>query len=467
MDIKLHAKDVFYRNRRFDLIYKLLYLEKHFTYSQWTNFYEDLYCEHIKAFNNFYENDPDYKSPKDSRNAFINSFNDLFSSIKTNGFNPKKSNIQIDPWFQLPNGSHRVSICTHMDIEIPFKIIDHLDSEIFDFAFFKARGLPDTVLDYGAVEHVEHNPNVYVIILNPVANSKFDRTITEILQKYGFILYVKEINLSYNGYVNLKKLCYGSDPSGWIGTPKNSFAGAQDHAKRSMGNSPLRAMVYICDSLDKVKTAKEEIRKVFNLGNFSVHINDSRDEAIQLAQNLFHQNSLWALDRRPFLYENRELDNTIERFKKDVQDQAFPLHEFCIVGSGPMSIFGLRDIRDIDFFHCGHRTYVPNDSYCDNADKYLQLYPLSKGDIIFNPNHHFYYSGVKFALLQVIYELKQKRGKVPKDVNDCKLISDFVRLNKPPKPKFRFYKKEKRGQKREITICGLRFTYTKRSRDRY
>ena len=113
-----------------------------------------------------------------------------------------------------------------------------------------------------------------------------DNEVVKILEKYGFVYYKKEINLTFDGYVNLKKLSYGSfwDRESWIGNVENKFAGAQAHAKQSMGNNPLRAFVFVCDDLQKVIKSKAEIRDLFNLGNYSVHINDTREEAIWLAE---------------------------------------------------------------------------------------------------------------------------------------------------------------------------------------
>ena len=112
------------------------------------------------------------------------------------------------------------------------------------------------------------------------------------LNKYGFIYYKKDVYLNYNGYVNIKKLSYGSDMWGkesWIGTSKNKYSGAQKHAQKSFGNgkNPLRAYVFVCDNLDNVLKAKAEIREIFKIGNESIHINDTRKEAIALAITSF------------------------------------------------------------------------------------------------------------------------------------------------------------------------------------
>ena len=52
MVIRKRAKEIFLKNNRFDLIFKYIYIKNK---DKKTSFFKDLYLNHIKAFNNFYE----------------------------------------------------------------------------------------------------------------------------------------------------------------------------------------------------------------------------------------------------------------------------------------------------------------------------------------------------------------------------------------------------------------------------
>lgn len=281
--------------------------------------------------------------------------------------------------------------------------------------------------------------------------------VEDILNKYGFIYYKKNINISFNGYVNLKKLSYGNfgEKTSWIGNVKNKFAGAQAHAKYSMGKNPLRVYVFVCQNFDSVVKAKAEIRDLFELGNYSVHINDSKEEAIRLAQIYFNKNSLLMINERPFCFEDIRFDTYVEKLKTFCLKNNLDIERFCLAGSTPLNIVGARQSSDMDFL-CLDNDLDLNEKLLSNHEKELKYYPYDKETIITNPNYYFYYKGVKVISLETLYLMKKNRNEYPKDVKDCKKIkailkhNPFLNFSIPP-----LIKKIKIGNKRKLIILGL------------
>ena len=305
--MKVNALYLFLKQKRFDLIYKYIYLK----YPN-NEFVKNAYVENIRAFNDFIEIEPSDGIPKNTANDFINSFENLYVSIKNNGFDETKGVIPIGDNGEISDGAHRLAVCAYLNKSV--EIENDGRNDLYDYKFFIKRNMDQSIMDYGALEYVKLNPNAYIVNLHSVTNIEKDAEVENILNKYGFIFYKKDIKLTYNGYVNMKKLSYGSfwDREGWIGTVENEFAGAQMHAKESMGENPLRVFVFVCDNLEKVVKVKSEIRSLYNIGNFSVHINDTRDEAIWLAETYFNKNSLEMINSRPFVYEDTKFDDMIE-----------------------------------------------------------------------------------------------------------------------------------------------------------
>ena len=143
------------------------------------------------------------------------------------------------------------------------------------------------------------------------------------------------------------------------------------HARESIGKNPLRAFVFVCDDLEKVIQVKAEIRALYNIGNYSVHINDTRDEAIWLAETYFNSNSLFMLNRRCFYYEDPRFDNLIEDLKNTAKERNVDIENICASGSTPMNIAGIRKSDDLDFLYCGEKEFDIQTDTLSNHDSEL------------------------------------------------------------------------------------------------
>jgi hypothetical protein len=431
----ISAYDIFIKNKRFDLIYKILYVLSKEKPSLVQEFYRRIYIEHIRAFNNFYECEPLKNSPE----AFVDSFDKLIDSIKTNGYDGTP--IPIRENWNLANATHRLACCVAMNIDVSTEVVEYPHD--FDWRFFETRGISKSVADFGVLKYVELNRNAYIVNIFPVMPKKYDEKIENILTKYGFIYYRKEITLSLNGCINLKKINYGK--KAWGENYKNKFAELKKHAKKSRGNglNPLRVYVFVCDSIEKVVETKKEIYEILNIGNFPVHINDSREEAIEISQTFFNDNSILLLNKRRYFYNSEKADEFIDEFKNYILQNNYDINDFCIDGSASLAVFGIREIKDFGFLH------IPNQinevmSNISSHESYLNNYPKTKTEIILNPENHFYYRGIKFISLDILKQMKQKRNEFPKD-NGFRFLN-FVRRC------FRFVK---RKFKLLFLLCGI------------
>ena len=295
------------------------------------------------------------------------------------------------------------------------------------------RGFNEQYADYGAIEYVKLQPNSYIVNLHAVVDEKYDSCVEKILKKYGRIYYKKKVPLNYNGYVNLKKLSYGSfwEREKWIGSIENGFVGAQDHALHSKGNGKnLRAYVYVCKNPDDLLKIKAEVRELFKIGNYCIHINDRHEEAIALAQLFFNDNSIQIFNARPFCFEDADYDSNIEEFKSRIKKNGFQLEDFLVGGSSPLNILGVRKSDDIDFLYFGNKEFTAVDDLISSHDTELHYYPETKENLIYDNKYFFYYHGIKVISLDVLYKLKTKRNEKPKDVIDCKIIKKLQRGKK-------------------------------------
>ena len=90
-----------------------------------------------------------------------------------------------------------------------------------------------------------------------------------------------------------------------------------------------------------------------------------------------------------------------------------------------LSVYGLRDCRDVDFLYLeDHIETGTHDFSCHNGE--TKYYPMHKDEVIVNPTHHFYYQGIKFATPEVIGMMKKIRCE-EKDLKDIQLLNTIRR----------------------------------------
>jgi len=467
------ARELFLRQHRFDLIFKWLFVVKP------NNAYvRKAYLESIRAFNGFIEENPSDGIPKDSAEKFCQSFDRLIQSMRKDGFCRERGIVPIGDNNEISDGAHHLSVAAALGLQIETEPDGR--SDLYDWNFFIARQMSPDVMDYGAKEYVRLNPNAYIVNLHSVADPVHDKEVETILNGFGFVYYKKPLSPTYNGYVNLKKLSYGSfwEREPWIGTAENKFAGAQMHAKASMGDgkNPLRIYVFVCDSAEKVVAAKARIREIYKIGNFSVHINDTREEAIWLAETYFNANSWAVINHRPCCFEDTRFDDMVRELKGFVASRGGSLDDVCATASTVLNVLGLRRCEDFDFLaRNGSNLLIQTEQTLSTVgEPWLQYYPLTPDEIIDDPSFHFYFQGVKFASPKIICEMKRRRQSGTKDRDDVLLISQMFRpclrrrislaLRKVVGHVMEFaYSKEKLPHGvRHVRVVGFRFSYRRK-----
>lgn len=416
-NMRVNALNLFLKQQRFDLIFKYLYA------SNPTEYNKGAYLDNIRAFNNFYELNPSDGVPKNSAIDFIKSFDKLYNDIKQNKFDKDKGLIPIGKNGEITDGAHRLSICAALNNDVEL-IDDDQNEENYPYSFFSNRRMKREYMDYGALEYVKLNYNAYIVNIHSVVDLKYDNEIEGLLNKYGFIYYKKYVHLNLNAYVHLKRISYGyfwERDSQWIGNKENHFSGAQSHAINSIGKFPLRAYVFICENISSILKVKQEIRELVKKGNYSVHINDTHEEAICLAETYFNKNTLSYIKNVPFYYEDREFDEKLDRFKQILSKNKLKIDDVSLVGSTPLNVYGIRKSDDIDYLSIDEQMQY-EDSIFSPHDSQLSYYPYNKEQILSNPNFYFYYRGLKFITLDVLFKMKLTRHEVPKDFKDLYLI---------------------------------------------
>ena len=404
-------------HNRLDLAFKLLYLEMK---DENVEFATDIYVEHIRAFSLGKFTEPGNET-KGSIELFIEAFNKTFEDIKLNGFNNSKSLVPLSINGTIANGAHRVASAIFLNKDVECIELDSYE-HIYDYKFFYSRNISTEILDIVATKFVEYTDNTYIAFIWPRANST-DEQIEEVIPN---IVYIKEFTLNSNGAHNLlSQIYYGEE---WLGNVENNFAGAKGKLVECFTSfSPVKVVAFQAKSLDEVLKIKENIRELFNVGKHSVHITDTKEEAIRTAEVIFNDNGIHFLN---YAKPNRYISthSKIDAFKSFMNKNNIRSRDILLDSSIVLSVYGLREAKDTDFLCLNNINIDTKLDEINTHDEELKYYAKSKQELILNPKNYFYFNDLKFLSFPKLYNMKENRAEI-KDKNDLQLMEALVENN--------------------------------------
>ena len=401
---------------RFDLPIKFLFL-KFYDKDINSSFADDMYKEHLRLWNGFNE----YDNPnKNSYEKFRDDFIKIFVDIEKDNFDWNKSPIVLDSEGYLINGAHRTAAAMYLDTNYKFRrqtsIAD--GQKICDYNLFSRLGLSEEYMDAAALELTRRNKNLLLVNLFPAAEHSRSQ-VDGIISKYGNIFYKKNIKLNNTGSLNYMFQLYKGEE--WAGNYYNQFAGFKE--KQSLCFTSEKPMtVYLIDTNNKDSAIelKKDLRSLYNIGNHSVHINDTHEETLRLSRSIFNKNSIHFLNNCK-ISNFEKFQSLLNNYEDYISNNNLDIENYCITASSVLSAYGLREGKDLDYLHFGKKLDLEYKDINSHNQYGIGRYSKNIDDIIFNPRNHFYYGNIKFASLDIIEDLKEKR-KEPKDYIDLDLI---------------------------------------------
>ena len=191
----------------------------------------------------------------------------------------------------------------------------------------------------------------------------------------------------------------------------------------------MRFFIVEFDSLDIATKTKEEIRNLFDLGNHSVHINDTHEETVRVANIAFNDNSIHFLNNSQIKNYSRFF-RLLDQYKKWLAENALDQECFCIDASAVMAVYGIREARDVDFLHSGYDGITTDIEKVGSHNDWSEHYPTSIDNLVFNPENYFYHQNLKFTTLDILSQMKENRNE-KKDRVDVKLIRKLLKKRWP------------------------------------
>lgn len=409
--------NLIYKNR-IDPVIGVVYVEYHDRKYN-TQFHIDYWIAHKHAFNQL--RDGKYVG----KQAFLDRFNNLIEDIKCNGFERgregRKFNVsKYGDECYISDGCHTLSILTYfnMHVEINFKELSSDDKKPgwypTDINRFKGRGFPIEYCDFTIELFLKKYVKEFsCIILYPHKNNS--RLPGDIVKKiHDKILYIKEFD-NYNKQFthNLTSLLYRGNTTWFQG---DGFKAKANRCFRYLN----KFQIIFLEKMDnrELRDIKAEIRSLYNPEDspwyhHTVHTTDNQEESNNILQ-LLNKNTIDYLSNTPRTYiAFSNFKKRFDELKRFCADNNIDTNRICVTSSAVLSVYGIRDCRDIDLFVDKEYTKIFKEGGFDNHNSHTldsrKWYPNHFEDIIYNPDNYFYFEDIKFCKLSIIRKYKEYR----------------------------------------------------------
>ncbi|SES09877.1 hypothetical protein [Salipaludibacillus aurantiacus] len=415
-------------HKRFDIMAKYIY-----AWYRENNIKSDwglrLYDEHLRVFNNYEEG---VGSEKKGIDMFLSSFHSTLDSIKKNGFDDSKTLIPVGTNNVPIDGAHRLTAALLYNKNVKTVKLEH--SEVnYSYNFFVNRGLDalqSKWCDAITYEYCKMKKNTRILILFPSVASKKNE-VKQILDLLGGIYYKKNIFVGNEGPRNLMFLLYRNTYN--IDHPY--FKQIDDKIKINFKTSgSVQMVVFEKENVDNLKKAKLKLQKLSKGDSEAFFLTDDHNQTIELSQVLLNYNSMHFLNNaKP--YKNQSFVKSLDFFKKSLEEKSINKEYICLGNSSVLAAYGIKETFELDFVQ---HDSLSNLKEATNIVTKKRNYNQGKDDLIFNPENHFYFNGIKFVSISLVKKMK-RNSKSPREIKELSAIQIYLlRGNLPFKVKVMF-----------------------------
>ncbi|MCH2058970.1 MAG: hypothetical protein MK214_20585 [Thalassotalea sp.] len=367
-------------HNRFDVALKLYFLEG-LMEVECSEFRRACYREHIRAFSDGTFSEPN-NPEKNTYADFEQTFVELYDNIKEQGFNPRQSLIPLAKDGSILNGAHRtaVSILLARDTSV---LQTSLPSRDFGYQYFKHRGITPAMLDRAAQTFIDYDDKSFLAFVWPAAQGH-EQAIQDLLPK---LVYSTTVSLDYNGAHNILAQAYSKEP--WLGAEADNYPGIKNKLVQCFPRfDDVRVYLFRAESLEDVLVIKEQVRAVFNIGKHAIHITDTKEEAIRLGELVFNANARHFLSHaKPRAFASIALQKDEVKKTKQLLDEQVSLH-----------IYGLKALE-----------HQENNDFLADLDVISALTKIPPHELNDNPDHFFFYNGMKLMSLTLVERILKLR----------------------------------------------------------
>lgn len=418
---------------RLDVAVKLALLESELLHP--ARFPIRLYDAHIHAFSLGDMTEPG-SLEKNGADSFRAAFFRLRNSFSKSGFDPSLSLMPIASDGTILNGGHRAACALHLGLPL-MGVETELEPVCYDWAYFRDRGMATEDLDAMALAYLDQAPDAALALLWPAAPAQSAKA----EKLLGMAAYRREVFLTPKGAHNLLSQVYAGEE--WLGPRDQDFPGiAAKLAPCFSSPRPLRLLALsLPPSIDRV-ALKEKVRRMLGHDKHTIHITDTRTEAIDIARLLLNPNGRHFLDHAS---PNRfpTVAAKVSEFRREFSGRGGDVRFTALDTGIVLGAYGLREPGDVDFRSAEPLELPPPFERHVTSDSNILL-----GDILSDPKMHFHFWGQRFVALPLVADMKRRRL-AGRDREDLLLIEELMTQQHDSRA-------EKRAIRRRVARARLR-----------
>ena len=411
------ASDLLQRDR-LDIVQRYLYVQHYMKYATPTSIGEDLYWSYlvssVKSRERLFK---DGDGRKNSYQDYIHNFNEIIHAMRDGKFDHDREAFPVCETTVVGN-AHRLAAAVYFDAMLPvMKVLGDPGPHKVPYTSLIRAGINSQQIDYIIQTYMRLTKRCHFLYVFPRGIDKLSK-VEKVIGEHADIVYHKDILLTDSGKKRVVQLAY--DHNEWW---KSSLTGrfVEDRFPES---GALRIYVVETKGDTDCVALKDEVRGLFSTEQPCViHSSDTVEDALHYAQHLLNQNWIFFANHTKTSVSTSLAEKLAvykERLEKGEKQDAY-----CIDSGAVMALHGLREADDIDYVCADFYDDVPQDAYTSNHNEEYKRLGLNFYEYIENPVHHFYFQGMKFMSLDTVAQFKFRRCS-KKDIQDFKLISDFL-----------------------------------------
>ncbi len=389
---------------RLDIVIKYLYIRNYLSSSPDNNI-EDLYTKHIQILTAFREWD------KKTLEDFTSSFKELIQSIQSKWYMWDK--VSIGKNNSPITGAHRIASCLYFDIHCPTQKNNSEKGIIVDIDWLLKNNFSQDNIRLIIKTYGELSWDNFIILWPTCKAEKLSNESLRYIYNFPTKYHTKETILDIYGYDNYWSYDVGIENKADICSEYTYFIVV--FLSWKFEKEPLRSAL-----LGKVDSQKinAESKKYYTF-----HSPDTDDETQYLKDILFSSSYFSHLIKRTQAASS-ELTSKLSSLKKVYS------RDMCIVWSGPLWIYRLSAISDIDLIS---KWIIPDSERIIKLDSKIDLLNYQYYEKVANEDiitkHFFYWRGFKFISLEYLVEVKSQ-GLRKKDSEQAKVLKEFLSQDK-------------------------------------
>jgi len=358
--------------------------------------------------------DPD-NSSKFNFDVFKKIFTEISREIMLSGFDEEKSLLPIATNGSILNGGHRLSAALFHGKDVAY-VQTLLPSIVCDYRYFYERAVSTSIIEMSVLQLLKYASNTHVAFLWPSGKSK----ISETEKLFKNIVYKKKLTFTDQGALNLLFQCY--QHMDWIGEEDSGYSGLHQKLYECFPSDKIVTFIIFQEGSgpDQVKLLKQRIRDINGIGFSSVHITDTKEEVLRIANLLCNDNGVHYLNNAK-LIKRKHILRIAGLFEQARRAKVDP-DSFTVDGSYLLELYGIRQEDGLDVLAASCCDSVYALLGFNGRTKQLCYHNKAANEIVYNPENHFSLFGVKFVGFPQLIAMKVSRGG-GKDINDLRLAS--------------------------------------------